>query len=199
MLPSRSSSNAHSFLSATRSAASAAGTASATAINNMIRSRTFMPKDYATFRHPCSRARLSQVEKAGDKLRLPKGDASDCRDARVVALRDITVSCVAALATHGDVVRLDQGDLVLGEVLVCAELHVQAVELRGVQAEDLLLDFAVRAAEFCLPLELLHDVVRNFQAAHGFDLPLRAAVPHRVRAPYHALRSHQVHQLADEG
>src|SRR5258706_3752175 len=42
MLPSRSSSNAHSFLSTVRSAASAAGTASETDVNNMIRSQTFI-------------------------------------------------------------------------------------------------------------------------------------------------------------
>ena len=39
----------------------------------------------------------------------------------------------------------------------------------------------------------------DFQAAQGFDLPLRRAGPHRIGAPDHVVGAHALNQLAEHG
>ena len=72
-------------------------------------------------------------KKAGDKPRPELlGENSNRGDARVVALGDITVSGVATLAAHGNVVGFDLGDLIVREGFGASHLHVQTIEVRAV-------------------------------------------------------------------
>ena len=78
-------------------------------------------------------------------------------------------------------------------------LCVQAVQLGRVFTEDLVFDRSAAIAQLDFPALFFHHVIWNLKATHGFDLPLRRAVPHRISTPHHALRTHQVDQLSDEG
>src|SRR5438445_362201 len=59
--------------------------------------------------------------------------------------RHVSIPCIGPLAPGGDVLRLDRGDLVDRE-LVLGELGAQAIEARGVAAEDGALHRAVGRA-----------------------------------------------------
>src|SRR5882762_5993640 len=80
------------------------------------------------------------------------------------------------------VLLLHEGQLIVAKYRILG-LDLVLVQARRVLAEDHALDLAVRTAELGLPAMFLHDVVRYLQPAHGFDLPLRAAVPYRAQPP----------------
>src|SRR5712691_8230348 len=69
--------------------------------------------------------------------------------------RHVSIPCVGPLAAGGDIFRLDRGDLVDCE-LVLGELGAQAVEARGVAAEDGALHRAVGRAQRLEAVLLLH-------------------------------------------
>src|SRR3989442_1477044 len=67
----------------------------------------------------------------------------------------------------------------------------QLVEPRRIEAEDLAL---VLRAELRIAV-LLRHLLRDLEAPEGLDLPLRRAVPERVRAEHDALRPQVLHEL----
>src|SRR5881628_3765492 len=69
--------------------------------------------------------------------------------------RHVSVPCIGSLAPGGEVFRLDRGDLVDCE-LVLGEFGAQAVEARGVAAEDGALHRAVGRAQRLEAVLLLH-------------------------------------------
>src|SRR6267142_6149716 len=81
--------------------------------------------------------------------------------------RHIAVARVGALAPGGEVFRLDRGELVDCE-LVLGELGAQAVEARGVAAEDGALHRAGGRAQRLEAVLLLH-ILRDLEAAHRLD------------------------------
>src|SRR4051812_24755945 len=114
MFPSRSSSNAHSFLLSTLSAASTPGHVSNADTSKIMRAQPFIQKSQRIFT-------CSEKLEAGDRSGFQDVNNSNGGNTfPVVALGDITVSGVAAFSAHGNVVGLDQGDLVLRKRFVCA-------------------------------------------------------------------------------
>src|SRR6266850_2804969 len=109
----------------------------------------------------------------------------------------IAIARVGALAPGGEVFRLDRGDLVDCE-LVLGELGAQAVEARGVAAEDGALHRAGGRTQRLEAVLLLH-ILRDLEAAHRLDLPLGRAVPEGIRAPDDVIGAEALDQRADEG
>src|SRR5882672_8820568 len=142
-------------------------------------------------RHGGSRAR--QTGKKTGSLRSPSGFG---RDLLSRFLPYESIGHVVALYALGFVLLLHEGQLVVAESRVLG-LDLVLVNPRRVFAEDHALDLAVRTAERSLPAVLLHDVVRYFQTAEGLDLPLRTAVPDRIRPPDHVVRAHLIDHLPD--
>src|SRR5262249_19962041 len=109
----------------------------------------------------------------------------------------IAVPRVGTLAAGGEILRLHRGDLVDREVAL-GQLGLEAVEARGVAAEDGALHRAVGGAEGFEAVLLLH-VLGDLEAPHRLDLPLGRAVPERVRAPDDVVGAEALHQGPDEG
>src|SRR6185295_14037106 len=73
--------------------------------------------------------------------------------------------------------------------------YINIVDSRGIQTEDLRLDFGSQL----LVSVLFSDLVANLEAPKPFDLRLRTAAPDRVSAPdYAILAARQVHHLTQE-
>src|SRR5207247_10518213 len=106
---------------------------------------------------------------------------------------------VAAVAARLGISGIAQGRLeVVGDArlviprhrLVRGNARRQLVEPRRIAAEHLAL---VLRAELRIAV-LLRHLLRDLEAPEGLDLPLRRAVPDRVRAEYDALRPQVLHE-----
>src|SRR4029453_14627172 len=106
----------------------------------------------------------------------PRGDCRSVPDPRqrvnpLAASRprpaDVPVGRVGPRAAGGEILRLDRGDLVDGEVAL-GELGAQTVEARGVAAEDGALHRAVGGAQGLEAVLLLH-VFRDLEPPHRLD------------------------------
>src|SRR5437667_10328975 len=102
------------------------------------------------------------------------------KEAAVPSARDPAVPAVARGHSFIDIRHLYAAQIVLRD-LVAGGVHVDAEEARGVQSEDLLLHSARQGRVMVPGDERLGDV----EAPERFDLPLRRAVPDRIRAPEH--------------
>src|SRR5919108_5514102 len=88
---------------------------------------------------------------------------------------------------------LDPAEVVLRQ-RVTRGIDVNAEDPRGVQPENLRLH---RARERRIPV-LLDQHLGNFKAPERFDLPLRRAVPDRVRSPQHVVGTKGRDDLAEQ-
>ena len=111
-----------------------------------------------------------------------------------LAPRHIIVAQIAAHAAGGKIFALELGETIV-EMRVSSGLD--AVEPRGIHAEDRALDLAGGGAERREAVFVLY-VLRNFQAVQAFDLPLRRAGPDRVGAPHHVIRTQSPDQHAHD-
>src|SRR5262245_7476045 len=71
---------------------------------------------------------------------------------------------------------------------------IDAIQLRGIEAEDL-------ALSICRQLGiavLFSEVFGNLESPQRVDLPLRRAVPNRIRTKNNTIRPHELHQLSHQ-
>src|SRR4029453_3953548 len=108
----------------------------------------------------------------------------------------IAVARVGPLAAGGEVLRLDRGYLVDRGGLL-GQPGLEAVEARGVAAEDGALHRAVGGAKRLEAVLLLH-VLRDLEPPHRLDLPLGRAVPERIRAPDDVIGAQTLDERPDE-
>src|SRR6266480_1092372 len=130
-----------------------------------------------------------------NRLRSP--DPAVAPVARVSARGEVILAqlrkLVAAVAVGPGISGIVQGRLeavrdarlvILWHRLVRGSAGRQIVEPRRIEAEDLAL---VLRGELRIAV-LLRHLLRDLEAPEGLDLPLRRAVPERVRAEHDALR-----------
>src|SRR5262245_1694012 len=106
---------------------------------------------------------------------------------------DPAVPAVGGGGALVEVGHLDAGEVVLRD-LVALGVDVDSEQARGVEAEDLLLH---RARERSVAVRG-YQRRRDLEAAERVDLPLRRAVPDRVRAPEHMVGAERGHDLAEQ-
>src|SRR5262245_10153304 len=112
------------------------------------------------------------------------------------APRHKPVARVGALAARGEIFRLHGGNLVDRQIAL-GQLGLEAVEARGVAAEDGALHRAFGGTQGLEAVLLLH-VLRDLQAPHRLDLPLGRAVPEGIRAPDDVIVAQALHEGTDE-
>src|SRR5882762_1468631 len=131
-----------------------------------------------------------------DPAVAPVARVSACREVVLAQLRKL----VAAVAAGPGISGIVQGRLeavrdarlvIFRHRLICGNAGRQLVELRRIQAEDLAL---VLRGELRIAV-LLRHLLRDLEAPEGLDLPLRRAVPERIRAEHDALRPQVLHEL----
>src|SRR5262245_17542368 len=96
--------------------------------------------------------------------------------------RDPAVPAVTRGYAFLEIGHLDAAQVVIGNP-VTRGVHVDAEDARRAQPEDLLLHRARERRIFVL----LDQHLGNLEAAERVDLPLRRAVPDRVRAPQYVV------------
>src|SRR5712691_13309017 len=121
---------------------------------------------------------------------------SACGEVVLAQLRELVAAVAAGLGISGIVqgrpkaVR-DARLVILRHRLDRGNAGRQLVELRRIEAEDLAL---VLRGELRIAV-LFRCLLRDLEAPEGFDLPLRRAVPERIRAEHDALRPQVLHEL----
>src|SRR5258708_6973458 len=108
---------------------------------------------------------------------------------------NVAVAEVRGLLRSLYVVVLERREAVLGKGRhpgVIGRLHLNLVKPGCVASEDQLLGGAIGVAERRKAVLLLH-VLRDFEAAQRFHLPLRRPVPDRVSPPHPLLYPHHLH------
>src|SRR5436853_5314953 len=126
----------------------------------------------------------------------PVARVSACREVVLAQLRELVAPIAAGLGISGIVqgrlkaVR-DARLVILRHRLVHGHAGRQLVELCRIEAEDLAL---VLRGELWIAVPFRH-LLRDLEAPEGLDLPLRRAIPERIRRAHAALRPHVPHQL----
>src|SRR5688572_19520708 len=142
-------------------------------------------------KYSCGRRGLTAWKSRWWRCSFPWSEWADSS----TSTREIAVAQVAAQSTHGVIFGAD------GVEVICRHLvgrgRIDLVELRGIAGEDPGLHGTIGGAQRLVAVLLLH-VVGNLEPAHGFDLPLRRAPPHRVRAPDHLVLAQALDQRTHE-
>src|SRR5216684_491612 len=131
-----------------------------------------------------------------DPAVAPVARVSACPEVVLAQLRKLVAAVAAGLGISGIVqgrlkkVR-DARLVILRHRLVRGNAGRQLVEPRRIEAEDLAL---VLRGELRIAV-LFRHLLRDLEAPEGLDLPLRRAVPERIRAEHDALRPHVLHEL----
>src|SRR6267143_6269117 len=131
-----------------------------------------------------------------DPAVAPVARVSACDEIILAQLRKLVAAVAAGLGISGivqgrlEAVR-DARLVILRHRLVRGNAGGQLVELRRIEAEDLAL---VLHAELRIAV-LFRHLRRYLEAPESLDLPLRRAVPERIRAEHDALRPQVLHEL----
>src|SRR5467141_1831323 len=139
---------------------------------------------------------LSNRLRSPDPAVAPVARVSACREVILAQLRKLVAAVAPGLGISGIVqgrpkaVR-DARLVILRHRLVHGNAGGQLVELRRIEAEDLA---PVLHGELRIAV-LFRHLLRDLEAPEGLDLPLRRAVPERIRAEHDALRPHVLHEL----